>query len=71
MPLSIRFDENIEQRLAHLARVTGRTKAYYIREAVARALEDLEDRYLAEQRLEHPEPRLSLAEVRQELGLED
>ncbi len=71
MPLSIRFDADIEQRLAHLAQVTGRTKAYYIREALERTLEDLEDRYLAEHRLEHPESRLSLTEVRQELGLDD
>lgn len=71
MPLSIRFDDDTEQRLTHLAEVTGRTKAYYIREALAQTLEDLEDRYLAEQRLEHPAPRLSLAEVRHELGLDD
>jgi hypothetical protein len=34
------------------------------------ALDDLEDRYLAEHRLEHPEERIPLADVRQVLGLE-
>lgn len=52
MATSIRLDPAIEQRLDHLATATGRTKAFYLRELVARGLDDLEDQYLAERELE-------------------
>jgi RHH-type rel operon transcriptional repressor/antitoxin RelB len=38
-------------RLKALTRATGRTKTFYAREAILEHLEDLEDLYLAEQRL--------------------
>jgi len=50
--LAIRLPQSIEERLEKLARRTGRTKTYYVREAVLEHLEDLEDRYLAERALE-------------------
>lgn len=50
--LAIRLPQSIEKRLAKLARRTGRTKSYYVREAILQHLDDLEDVYLAEQRLE-------------------
>jgi RHH-type transcriptional regulator, rel operon repressor / antitoxin RelB len=71
MPISVRFEEEIEQRLTRLAKLTGRTKTYYIRQAVQEKLDDLEDRYIAEHRLEHPTERLSLEAVRQALALDD
>jgi RHH-type rel operon transcriptional repressor/antitoxin RelB len=49
--LAIRLPENIEKRLARLAKRTGRTKTYYAREAILKHLEDLEDIYIAEKRL--------------------
>ncbi len=49
--LAIRLPEEIEKRLARLAKRTGRTKTYYAREAILQHLEDLEDIYLAEKRL--------------------
>jgi RHH-type rel operon transcriptional repressor/antitoxin RelB len=49
--LAIRLPENIEKRLAKLAKRTGRTKTYYAREAILKHLEDLEDIYIAEKRL--------------------
>lgn len=52
MATSIRLDPAIEQRLDHLATVTGRTKAFYLRELVTNGLDDLEDLYLAERELE-------------------
>ncbi len=61
--LSVRFESEIEKRLAKLAKQTGRTKSYYVREAVLAHLEDMEDRYLAESRLEHPEKEWTLDEV--------
>jgi RHH-type transcriptional regulator, rel operon repressor / antitoxin RelB len=50
--LAIRLPEKIEKRLGRLAKRTGRTKTYYAREAILQYLDDLEDIYLAEKRLE-------------------
>lgn len=50
--LAIRLPADIEQRLDALAKATGRTKTFYVREAILEHLEDLEDIYLAEKRLE-------------------
>ena len=49
--LVIRLPEDIERRLADLAAATGRTKSFYAREAILEHLGDLEDVYLADQRL--------------------
>jgi RHH-type rel operon transcriptional repressor/antitoxin RelB len=68
--LSIRLDPKIEKRLEALAARTGRTKSYYVREAILEHLEDMEDRYLAIERLENPSQRWTLEEVEQELDLE-
>lgn len=51
MPVSLRLPADIESRLESLARRTGRTKSFFIREAVLEHLDDLEDLYLAERRL--------------------
>jgi RHH-type rel operon transcriptional repressor/antitoxin RelB len=50
--LAIRLPAEIEDRLDALAKVTGRTKTFYAREAILQYLDDLEDVYLAEKRLE-------------------
>lgn len=49
--LAIRLPAEVEKRLEALARATGRTKTFYAREAILEHLDDLEDLYLAEQRL--------------------
>jgi RHH-type rel operon transcriptional repressor/antitoxin RelB len=49
--LAIRLPEEIETRLESLAQVTGRSKTFYAREAILEYLDDMEDLYLAEQRL--------------------
>lgn len=49
--LAIRLPVEIERRLEDLARITGRTKTFYAREAILEHLDDLEDAYIAEQRL--------------------
>ena len=73
--LAIRLPADIEERLEHLAKATGRTKTFYAREAILQHLEDLEDLYLAEQRLiESREGRsrtYTIDEVARNLGLED
>ncbi len=75
MATSIRLDPGTEQRLDHLAAAPGRTKAYYLRELVARGLEDLEDYYLAASTMERvrkgEEQVFTSAQVRAKLGLED
>ena len=74
MATSVRLDSGIEQRLDHLASVTGRTKAYYLRELVVNGLEDLEDFYLADATMERvrkgEETTLSASELRNDLGLD-
>lgn len=48
--LAIRLTDEIENRLENLAKVTGRTKTFYAREAITEYLDDMEDLYLAEKR---------------------
>lgn len=50
--LAIRLSPSIEKRLERLARRTGRTKTFYVREALLEHLEDMEDLYLAEAALD-------------------
>jgi RHH-type transcriptional regulator, rel operon repressor / antitoxin RelB len=50
--LAIRLPESIEKRLEKLAWRTGRTKTFYVREAILQHLDDLEDLYLAERSLD-------------------
>lgn len=49
--LAVRLPVEIENRLDALAQATGRPKSFYVREALLEHLDDLEDIYLAEQRL--------------------
>jgi RHH-type rel operon transcriptional repressor/antitoxin RelB len=51
MTVSLRLPDDIAKRLATLARRTGRSKTYYMIEAIREHLDDLEDLYLAENRL--------------------
>ncbi len=66
--LALRLPEDIEKRLAALARKTGRTKSFYAREAILEHIEELEDYYLAEERLLRDKgERMSWAEVKKDL----
>ena len=51
MTTSIRLTPETEQRLDALATMTGRSKAFYLRELIERGLDELEALYIAEQRL--------------------
>jgi RHH-type transcriptional regulator, rel operon repressor / antitoxin RelB len=55
MPVTVRLGDSLEKRLDELAKLTGRTKTYYIRLALEEKLDELEDLYIAEHRLEQPE----------------
>ncbi|MDP2815660.1 MAG: DUF6290 family protein [Rectinemataceae bacterium] len=49
--IAVRLPDDIENRLDTLAARTGRTKTFYVREAILEYLEELEDVYLAEKTL--------------------
>lgn len=71
--LAIRLPAEVEHRLEALAAATGRTKTFYAREAILEHLDDLEDIYLAERRLEDlragRSQMFTLEEVERGLGL--
>ncbi len=50
-PVALRLPDEVSQRLQRLAALTGRSKTFYMIEAIKEHLDDLEDLYLAEQRL--------------------
>jgi len=74
MPLSIRLDPDIEQRLEQLVAQTGRSKSYFLRELIEGGFDDLEDFYLADATMERvrrgSEKLLDASQVRTELGLD-
>ena len=73
--LAIRLAPEIEERLEALAARTGRTKTFYAREAILEHIDDLEDLYLAEQRLgevrENRSETISLQDVIKSYDLGD
>ena len=72
-PVVIRLDTKIIERLNELARKTGRTKSYYIKEAVEENLVDMELLYLAQSRSEEirkgKSKTISLEELKNKYGL--
>lgn len=72
---TVRLPEEYSRRLKVLAAATNRSRSYFIREAVKRAIDDLEDAYLAETAYEEfiksGAESISLEEVERRLGLED
>ncbi|MCP4990005.1 MAG: TraY domain-containing protein [Colwellia sp.] len=69
--LSLRLSNDVESRLNQLAETTGRTKTFYAKEAILKYLDDMEDTYIAINRLETPSKRISLEDVENELSLDD
>ena len=70
--LAVRLDGDTEKRLARLAERTGRTKTFYARAAILAHLDDLEDFYLAEDRMRdfRAGDAIPLATLKAELGLD-
>ena len=73
--LSVRLPESLENRLNILAKATKRPKSFYVREAIERSIEDIEDAYLAEAAYENflksGKKAIPLIEVERSLGLAD
>ena len=72
---SLRLPDETFQRLDRLADRTGRSKTFYMQAAIQKHLDDLEDLYLAEQRLidirAGKSQTVPLEEVMEHYGLED
>jgi RHH-type transcriptional regulator, rel operon repressor / antitoxin RelB len=73
--LAIRFPPEIEERLEKLAKLTGRTKTFYAREAILEHIEDLEDYYLAarvaKRVAEGKEGTVPMDDVERMIGVDD
>lgn len=74
MSVSLRLPQDVEGRLQALAASTGRSKTFYMVEAIREHLDDLEDLYLAEKRLVDlragKSETISLAEAMRQYGLD-
>jgi RHH-type rel operon transcriptional repressor/antitoxin RelB len=68
---TVRLSPELDQRLTALVKEAGHSKAFYMREAVAQYIEDLEDIYIATKRLNTLEKTYSMTEVEAMYGLED
>jgi len=75
MPTSIQLDSETEERLILLAERTGRSRAFYLKKAVEKALPQLEWEYDLMQRVSDVRSgsaeTYTLSEVRSELELDD
>ena len=73
--IAVRMPVEMEARLDRLAKLTGRTKTFYVREALEEHLDDIEDTYLAERTLEEirmgKQSTVSLDSLIEEYGLDD
>jgi len=73
--IAVRIPEEVEDRLARLAKLTGRTKTFYVSEALEEHLDELEETYLAERVLEEArsckEETVSLDSLIEKYGLDD
>ena len=74
-PISIRLDKNLVARLDRLVRLTGRSKSFYVKQAIEDQITDLEDLYaarkVAKRVAEGREGIVPLVELERELGVDD
>lgn len=73
MPISLRLPAQIEDRLAALSALTGRSKTFYATEAIVEHIDDLEDAHLSAAVLARvragTEARVPLNDLLDEYGL--
>ena len=74
MGTTIQLDPEIDARLEQLAKATGRTKEFYLKELIQQGMEELEDAYLgaleADQVRRGESSTRPLDAVMQDLGLD-
>jgi len=73
--INFRADDELDARLTRLAHLTGRTKTFYVRQALERQMDDLEDIFLADKvmtRVQSGEEKThTIDELERALGLAD
>jgi RHH-type transcriptional regulator, rel operon repressor / antitoxin RelB len=73
MPMSLRLPAHVEDRLAALSTLTGRSKTFYATQAIVEHIDDLEDAHLSSEVRERvragTEARIPLSELLDEYGL--
>ncbi len=70
--LAVRLPKGMEKRLDNLAKKTGRTKSFYVRQALEENFDDMEDAKLADkvyEAIQAGEPVFSHDEVKNLLGM--
>lgn len=69
--LSVRLPKEMEERIEKLARITKRPKSFFVKEALASYLEDMEDYYDALLRQKDEQRNLiTIEELEEALGLQ-
>jgi RHH-type rel operon transcriptional repressor/antitoxin RelB len=69
VPIAVRLNPQLEERLERLAERTGRSKSVYIRRALEEYLDEQEDYLIALQRLEENLPPIPWEVALNELNL--
>lgn len=69
--IAVRLNKELHQRLSDLATQTGRSKSFYVKRALAKYMEDMEDTYLAIDRIENSEGRVSMEEAKKILDVDN
>ena len=68
---AIQIPDELAEQIEQAARFAGETRDVFLREAVQSRLDDLEDIAIATDRLKNPGKRLTLEQVKKDLGLDD
>jgi RHH-type transcriptional regulator, rel operon repressor / antitoxin RelB len=75
MPISLRLPIEVEDRLAALSSLTGRSKTFYATQAIVEHIDDLEDAHLSAEIVSRirtgKEGRIPLNKLLAEYGLAD
>ena len=73
MVVSVRLDADTDARLSRLAERTGRSKTFYLKQALAEHLDELDERYWEDDVIDRWEasgrPSRPLEDLKAELGL--
>ena len=68
---AIQIPDDLAEQIEQAAQRAGETRDVFLREAVQSRLDDLEDIAIAAERLKNVGRRLTLEQVKRDLGLDD